>query len=146
MINYIQHEQEFYGVIKLISGEEVLGPMLATEEEGQTVIYVSHPAKPHSTFVNKSETQHGIAIGFTKWMMFAEEDFYIVNESDVVCIAPMSDDAIQMYKMWLLREYGKDADDDYFHASINENMGLVGKVDELRKQLEKQWKNSNSVD
>ncbi|BCU94821.1 MAG: hypothetical protein CM15mV6_1930 [uncultured marine virus] len=33
MINYIQHEKEFYGVVKLVSGDEVLGPMIATEDK-----------------------------------------------------------------------------------------------------------------
>lgn len=142
MINYIQHEQEFYGVIKLTSGDEIMGPMLATEEEGQSVIFVSHPAKPHITTVTATETKQGISIGLAKWMMFSEEEFYIVNECDIICIAPMSDEAVQMYKMWLRREYGSDADDDYFHAAINEDMGLIGKVDDFRKQLEKEWKNS----
>ena len=39
-VNYIRHEQEFYGVMKLKSGETVLGSMIATEEDsapGKTV-------------------------------------------------------------------------------------------------------------
>ena len=30
MINYIKHEQEFYGIIKLRSGETIMGSMIAT--------------------------------------------------------------------------------------------------------------------
>ena len=40
MINYIQHDAEFYGIIKLVSGEEILGTMIGTEEDGQTIIFV----------------------------------------------------------------------------------------------------------
>lgn len=137
MINYIQHEQEFYGVVKLVSGDEVLGPMIATDDKGDTLIFVSNPAKPHATPVAEGKHQ-GLAIGFTKWMMFSEEDFYLIREPDIICVAPMSDDSIAMYRMWLRREFGSN--DDYT-APMNETMGLIGKVDDFRKKLEKQWRN-----
>ena len=41
MINYIQHDAEFYGIIKLVSGEEILGTMIGAGEDGQTIIFVS---------------------------------------------------------------------------------------------------------
>jgi hypothetical protein len=56
-------------------------------------------------------------------------------------IAPMSTEAIMMYKMWW-RKDGKLEDDQDPGVPMNENMGLVGKVSEMRKRLEDQWKNS----
>ena len=50
-VNYIRHEQEFFGVMKLKSGETVLGSMIATEEDsapGKTVFYIQDPATPHT--------------------------------------------------------------------------------------------------
>ena len=46
-----------------------------------------------------------------------------------------------MYKMWW-RKDGKQMDDMDPGVPMNENMGLVGKVSEMRKKLEDQWKNS----
>ena len=46
-INYIKHEQEFFGVIKLRSGETVLGSMIASEDDvqpGITKIFVTDTA------------------------------------------------------------------------------------------------------
>ena len=138
MINYIQHEKEFYGVVKLVSGDEVLGPMIATDDKGDTLIFVSNPAKPHANPVSDGKHQ-GLAIGFTKWMMFSEEDFYLIREPDVICVAPMSEDSIAMYRMWLRREYGSPKDD--YTAPMNQSMGLIGKVDDFRNKLEKEWRN-----
>ena len=50
MINYIRHDNEFYGIVKLVSGEEVMGSMIATNEDNCTMVYVSDPSVsyPHS--------------------------------------------------------------------------------------------------
>ena len=140
MINYIRHDNEFYGIVKLVSGEEVMGNMIATNEDNCTMVYVSDPITPTLTPVEKPDGEMGMAAGFTKWMMFSEEDFYLIREPDVICVAPMSDDSIAMYRMWLRREYG--GPEEGYKAPVNESMGLIGRVDDFRKKLEKQWRNT----
>lgn len=138
MINYIRHDNEFYGIVKLVSGEEVMGSMIATNEDNCTMVYVSDPLTPTLTPIEK-DGEMGIAAGFTKWMMWSDEEFYIIQEPDIVTIAPMSTEAIMMYKMWW-RKAGNGAEDKDPDVPMNENMGLVGKVSEMRKKLEAQWK------
>ena len=36
MINYAKHDEEFYGVFKLVSGDEVLGKAILTNDELET--------------------------------------------------------------------------------------------------------------
>ena len=139
MINYIRHDNEFYGIVKLVSGEEVMGSMIATNEDNCTMVYVSDPLTPTLTPIEK-DGEMGIAAGFTKWMMWSDEEFYIIQEPDIVTIAPMSTEAIMMYKMWWRKESGKNGEDPDPGVPMNENMGLVGKVSEMRKKLEDQWK------
>lgn len=138
MINYIRHDNEFYGIVKLVSGEEVMGSMIATNEDNCTMVYVSDPLTPTLTPIEK-DGEMGIAAGFTKWMMWSDEEFYIIQEPDIVTIAPMSTEAIMMYKMWW-RKAGNGMEDKDPGVPMNENMGLVGKVSEMRKKLEAQWK------
>ena len=143
-VNYIRHEQEFFGGMKLKSGETVLGTMIATEEDsapGKTVFYVQDPACPHNHSVEK-DGQMGMAVGLLKWMMFSDEDFYMVNEDDVVTVAPMSMDSILMYKMWVRKECKTSKTD--VEVKMNPNMGLVGKVSDFRSKLEDFWKRTNS--
>ena len=138
MINYIRHDNEFYGIVKLVSGEEVMGSMIATNEDNCTMVYVSDPLTPTLTPIEK-DGEMGIAAGFTKWMMWSDEELYIIQEPDIVTIAPMSTEAIMMYKMWW-RKAGNGGEDKDPGVPMNENMGLVGKVSEMRKKLEAQWK------
>ena len=138
-INYIRHDHEFYGVVKLVSGEEIMGNIIATEEEGDTILFINDPATPTMTPVEK-EGSIAMAVGLSKWMMWSDEDFYIVQEADIVTIAPMSMEAVMMYKLWLRKENGDTED---FETPMNENMGLKGKVSDARKKLEDQWRKNS---
>ena len=143
MINYIRHDHEFYGVAKLSSGDEVMGVMIATKQDGQTLIFVEEPATPREAPVRKGD-EVGLAIGLVKWMMWSDEEFFILQEGDIISIAPMSFSATAMYKLWLRKEQGID-DDANWQVDVNKNMGLVGKVSEMRKRLEDQWRNQKNI-
>ena len=143
-IQYIRHEQEFYGVIKLKTGDTLLGTMIATIEDDnpdKTVFYIQEPATPNMHQVEK-DGQVGMAVGLLKWMMFADEDFYMVSEDDIITVAPMSMDSILMYKMWVRKECKTSKTDG--EVKMNPNMGLVGKVSDFRSKLEDFWKRTNS--
>ena len=143
MINYIRHDHEFHGVAKLSSGEEVMGVMMAMKQDGQTLIFVQDPATPKEAPMKRGD-EVGLAIGLVKWMMWSDEEFFILQEGDIISIAPMSFAATSMYKLWLRKEQGID-DDKNWQVDVNKNMGLVGKVSEMRKRLEDQWKNQKEL-
>ena len=143
MINYIRHDHEFHGVAKLSSGEEVMGVMIATKQDGQTLIFVQDPATPKEAPMKRGD-EVGLAIGLVKWMMWSDEEFFILQEGDIISIAPMSFAATAMYKLWLRKEQGID-DDKNWQVDVNKNMGLVGKVSEMRKRLEDQWRNQKNI-
>ena len=143
MINYIRHDHEFHGVAKLSSGEEVMGVMMAMKQDGQTLIFVQDPATPKEAPMKRGD-EVGLAIGLVKWMMWSDEEFFILQEGDIISIAPMSFAATAMYKLWLRKEQGID-DDKNWQVDVNKNMGLVGKVSEMRKKLEDQWKNQKEL-
>ena len=143
MINYIRHDHEFNGVAKLSSGEEVMGVMMAMKQDGQTLIFVQDPATPKEAPMKRGD-EVGLAIGLVKWMMWSDEEFFILQEGDIISIAPMSFAATAMYKLWLRKEQGID-DDANWQVDVNKNMGLVGKVSEMRKRLENQWRNQKNI-
>ena len=143
MINYIRHDHEFHGVAKLSSGEEVMGVMMAMKQDGQTLIFVQDPATPKEAPMKRGD-EVGLAIGLVKWMMWSDEEFFILQEGDIISIAPMSFAATAMYKLWLRKEQGID-DDKNWQVDVNKNMGLVGRVSEMRKKLEDQWKNQKNI-
>ena len=45
-------EEEFYGSIKLVSGEEIFGEVMPSEENGRTVLIISDPVEIETVHMN----------------------------------------------------------------------------------------------
>tara|TARA_B100000073_G_scaffold268494_1_gene228112 strand:- start:7211 stop:7666 length:456 start_codon:yes stop_codon:yes gene_type:complete len=141
MINYIQHDKEFYGVIKLSQGEEIMGELIVTddaESPGTSIVFITHPARSKAVEVEK-QGQMGVGVGLLKWQYFSDEHFYIIPEKDILCISPMSPTGIAAYKRWLKVEEGiEDKSEEHpFYREVSENMGSLGSVTTAKSFLEK---------
>lgn len=140
-LNYVRPDEEFFGVLKLTNGEEVLARCIVVEEsEGHFVVFAQNPAKVHATEVVK-ETKRAVAVGLKKWMVFSDEDFFIVPEERIVTVAPMSTEAVAMYKIFCASEFDDEEDNDPWNLDekgipMNESMGLIGNTRSARKFLE----------
>ena len=143
MINYIRHDHEFYGVAKLSSGDEVMGVMIATKEEGQTLVFVQDPATPKEAPMKRGD-EVGLAIGLVKWMMWSDEEFFILREKDIVTVASMSKEITVMYEAFILGEDISNKKISRSQTNVKDAAGYVGKIDEARKMFEKIYKENKS--
>tara|TARA_B100000131_G_scaffold277815_1_gene281911 strand:+ start:3771 stop:4232 length:462 start_codon:yes stop_codon:yes gene_type:complete len=148
MISYIQHDKEFFGVIKLTNGEEIVGEMICTEDieeknKGTSMIFISNPGKIKQVEVAK-EQQVGVGIAIIKWHFFSEEEFYIVTEKDIISIAPLSKTGIFAYKNFLRGERGMSESDSENGRTMNKDMGSLGTVGNARNLLEKMYRAPSS--
>lgn len=144
MINYIRHDEEFYFIVKLVSGEEIIGKGFAIEDEGTTQIFVTDPVEIQVITKSTSKaTVKGVAMN--RWMEFSDEDFFILQEKDIISIGGLNDEMIHMYKLFIK----KTSDNQTVEDAIKENeveldneMGYVSSVEEARKKLEQLFKQS----
>lgn len=148
MINYIQHDKEFYGVIKLSQGEEIMGELIVTEDvetKGESIVFITYPAKSRTVEIEQGG-KAGVGVGLVKWHYFSEEDFYIIPEKDILCISPLSPTGIAAYKRWLRSEEGiEDENVEHpFYREPNENMGRRTSVSDAKSFLEKLFKAPSS--
>jgi hypothetical protein len=136
-LGYIRHDEEFYGTAKLTDGTEVLAKMLVVQDtDGTDIVFVSDPAKVHAA-ETVQDNKRATVIGLKKWMVFSEEDFYIIPETQIISIAPQSIEAKMMYKMFVRQEFDReDIDESEREVEVTASMGLIGKVDQARKSLE----------
>ena len=141
MISYAKHEEEFYGVFKLVSGEEVLGKAVLTEDSGETLCFIQNPV---CTLVVNKETEDGRqvrGVGFAKWMQFSDEDYYIIREKDVLTVSSMNKEVTFMYEAFVQSENkGKPPKKDHSKIDPEPQMGYLGKIDEARNLFEKLFK------
>jgi hypothetical protein len=144
MISYIKHDEEFYFIAKLVSGEELIGKGFAIEDEGCTQLFVTDPVEIQVITKTAGKTPvKGVAMN--KWMQFSDEDFFILHEKDIISIGGLSDEMIHMYNLFIK----KTSDNQTVEDAIKENeveldneMGYVSSVDEARKKLEQIFKKS----
>jgi hypothetical protein len=141
MINYIRHDEQFFGTLKLSTGEEVLGELLVSQcpETHDDMIFIQHPAKT-KVIETEDAGEHKVVVGFMKWMNFSDEEFYVIDEDAVVSIAPMSKEAIRMYSRWVKKEILHEPEAERGQVPVTPSMGLVAKVEDARKHLEKIFK------
>ena len=141
MISYAKHEEEFYGVFKLVSGEEVLGKAVLTEDSGETLCFIQNPV---CTLVVNKETEDGRqvrGVGCAKWMQFSDEDFYIIREKDVLTVSSMNKEVTFMYEAFVQSENkGRPPKKDHSKIDPQPQMGYLGKIDEARSIFEKLFK------
>ena len=139
MINYIRHDEEFHGVIKLISGEYVVGKMLASEDEGKTHVYVQDPAeaKIHDLKGESKKIQKGIS--FSKWMELSDEDFFVIPEESIISIGSMSKEITYYYNSWI-KEQDPKYKPETKEVELSQEMGKVSSLKEAKNRLERIFK------
>ena len=147
MINYARHDEEFYAVIKLSNGEEVLGQAVLTEDEGETLVFISQPVQIQTITKELPDGKIVKGMGFAEWMQLSDEDFFILREKDIIAIAAMSKEVRYMYESYLDDDEDisdsvkqKKLKDSKLHVNPDTKMGYLGKIDEARKLFEKIYK------
>lgn len=139
MINYARHDEEFYGIFKLLNGEEVLGKAVLTEDNGETLVFIQNPV---STQIVTKETEDGRTVrgvGFAKWMQFSDEDFFILREKDILLVSSMSKEVIFLYEAFNIDDGDEKKSES--QMELEPEMGYLGNVNAARHLLEECYKN-----
>lgn len=145
MINYIRHDEEFYFLARLVSGEQVIGKGFAVEDEGKTQIYVTDPVEIQVVTRSIGDGKGVKGVAMNKWMEFSDEDFFIIDEKDIMSIAGLSQEMIYMYELFVKKSSSKETVEDEIDdkkVEMDSEMGLKGKVNEVRKKLEQIYNKS----
>jgi len=136
---------EFYAIIKLVSGEEVLSLVSIDENDGDPLVVMQNPIT-----MKVIHSSHGMHIKVKSWLEMASDDFFIVKPDKLITITETKDQRlIEIYN-----NYIEDEDSiDTFHNPMessnqkesgkvkpSQKMGYITTVEEARKQLEDLYK------
>jgi hypothetical protein len=89
-------EEESVVVIKLISGEEIVGTTEVTEDDGQPHIrdlLIKHPLR----LVTMPQDPFTLAISLMKFMPYTETDVFTVSMGGIVICEPAAADLVEYY-------------------------------------------------
>ena len=123
--------EEFYAVIKLISGEEVFSLVSIDENDGDPIIILQNPV------IMKIGSNHiGSYIKIKPWMEIPDDDFYMIKLDKVITMTEVKNkNTIEFYEKYL-RDDDVDIEVDG-KVKISDKMGFISTVDDARKSLEK---------
>ena len=132
-------EDEFYAIIKLVSGEEIFSLILVdNNEEDDTVIVLQNPV-----IMTMMGGNHGSFIKVKSWMELTDEDFFIIKFDKVIYITETSDKKlINIYNDFIENPYDIDTIEN--EVKPDSKMGYISNVNDARKKLEDDWKRPNS--
>jgi hypothetical protein len=129
-------EEEFYGIIKLISGEEVFAKICPCDDEGDTLLMLESPVTMETITVRHLGVT---TIKVSPWVKMSDEDLFIVHMDKVITIIETYDkDLIKMHK-----KYVKDKNKKSNKTNLSERMGYLSNIADARISLEKLYKSNN---
>ena len=128
-------EEEFYAIIKLISGEEIFSLVSIDENDGDSIVIMQSPV------TMKSFNHHGTSLMKIKpWIELSTDDIFVIRYDRIITMTETKDQRIiDVYNRYL-----SDEEDDInpldnkltSKVNISERMGYLNSVEESRKKLE----------
>ena len=127
-------QEEFHGVIKLITGEEIFALVSVDENDGDPIIMLQSPV-----IIKVFNNPTGQYVKIKPWLEIPEEDIFLLKYDKIITMTETKDkQMISFYERYL-----NDEDVDIEIAGkvkINESMGYVSTVEDARKKLEEVYK------
>lgn len=129
-------EEDFYSVIKLISGEEIFSLISFDENDGDPIIILQNPV-----VIKVSEIKGGTMLKIRPWITLTDDDIFIIGLDKIITMTECTDKRmIEIYDRYLT----KDTMEEYNlkgEVKVSSDMGYLSSVEESRKKLEILYKN-----
>jgi len=141
-------DEEFYAVIKLVSGEEILSVVLVDDSTDDTLLVLQNPI-----IIKMMNSATGIYLKVKPWMELVEDDIYFIKLDKVLTMTETTNEKlIELYKNYL--EDDDTGGTNTYSASptsidvykpsgevnVSEQKGYITSVDDARETLEKIFK------
>ena len=129
-------KEEFLGVIKLVSGEEILAKICRCEEEDKTILILDSPVTFETIQIRNMGGMGAVRVN--PWLEMATDSVLVIDMQKVITVTEISDDQIiKIYERYL-----KDKDRDNNQSPTNKDMGFLSSISDARVFLEKLYKSS----
>lgn len=127
---------EFYAIIKLVSGEEILSLVFVDENDGDPVLVLQNPVTM-KTYNN----QHGTYLKVKPWMEMSDDDFFIIKLDKIITMTETQDKRIlDIYNNYIEDDDSIDVYNPSGQVKPSSKMGYLSSVEDARKSLERIFK------
>ena len=128
--------EEFYAIIKLVSGEEILSLVMVDENDGDPVVVLQNPITMKA-FTN----QHGTHLKVKPWIEMSDDDFFMVKLDKIITMTETKDKRlINIYNDYVNDDDSIDVYNPAGKVKPSSKMGYISSVEDARKKLENLFK------
>ena len=126
--------EEFHGVVKLITGEEIFALISIEETEEDPIIMLQSPV-----IMKMLSNGTGQYVKIKPWLELPEEDLYLIKPDKIITMSEVKDkQVIHFYERYLNDENVEIVIDG--QVELKDQMGYISTVEKSRKLLEELYK------
>jgi hypothetical protein len=127
-------DEEFYAVVKLVSGEELFSLVSPAEENGVDYLILYNPIKINKQDVNNDYSLYKVE----PWLKLTTENIYILEKAKIITVVESTDEYnIKIYKKYVNKT--KSVRGGY---SLSRSEGYIANIKKARMLLEKIYRNT----
>ena len=129
--------EEFYCIIKIISGEDILSLVSIDETDDESILILQNPVVV-KTFAN----ENGTYVKVKPWIDLSDDDFFIIKMDKIITLTETKNKKlIEMYNDYISDDPDNiDIYKPYGQVEISIDMGYVSSVEDARQKLENLYK------
>ena len=132
---------EFYSVIKLISGEEIFALVSIDNNQDEPIIILQNPL-----VMKMMSSPRGSYIKVNRWIELSSEDIFMMRLDRILTMSESKDaKLIAIYDNFVEEDQAEITIDTYDgsgEVEITDTMGYISSVEDARKKFEELFKNN----
>ena len=132
---------EFYSVIKLISGEEIFALVSIDNDQEEPIIILQNPL-----VMKMMSSSRGSYIKVNRWIELSSEDIFMMRLDRILTMSESKDaKLIAIYDNFVEEDQAEITIDTYDGSGkveITDTMGYISSVEDARKKFEELFKNN----
>ena len=127
-------KEEFHGVVKLITGEEIFALISIEETDHEPIIMLQSPV-----IMKMLSNGVGQYVKIRPWLELPDEDLYLIKPDKIITMSEVKDkQVIHFYERYLNDEEVEIVFDG--QVNLSDQIGYISTVEKSRKLLEELYK------
>ena len=127
---------DFYCILKLVSGEEILSIISVDENDGDPIVVLQNPVIME--LVDRKDVSY---VKVRPWMELPNDDFFMVKLDKIITMTETTDrKLIDVYTKYLNDDDSIDVYKSSGEVKVSNEMGYISSVEDARKKLEELYK------
>ena len=134
-------EQDFYASVKLVSGEEIFGEVMPSDENGRPVLIISDPVEIET--VSMDGRHEGLRM--MPWLRsMPSENIVIIPMDRVITVVEAQEDSevVKYYRKFIFTNTNQTSSEK---IKVSKKMGYVISVEKARQSLENIFKKGEAT-